>query len=55
MLLRKPLKIASAQFENKSGDKESNLRVIDELAQKAAAAGADVIAFHECSITGVHV
>ncbi|MBO9562988.1 MAG: nitrilase family protein [Niastella sp.] len=46
------LKIATAQFENKSGDKAYNLSVIDQLAQKAAAQGANVIAFHECSITG---
>jgi predicted amidohydrolase len=44
--------MATAQFEHKSGDKNYNLSVIDQLAQKAAAQGADVIAFHECSITG---
>lgn len=48
----KTIKIATAQFENRSGDKKYNLSVIRELAQKAAADGADVIAFHECSITG---
>ncbi|MRG44926.1 nitrilase [Chitinophaga sp. SYP-B3965] len=48
----KTLKIATAQFENRSGDKKYNLSVIRELAQKAAADGADVIAFHECSVTG---
>lgn len=46
------LKIATAQFENKSGDKQYNLSVIEQLSQKAAAAGADAIAFHECSVTG---
>ncbi|GAB2988639.1 nitrilase family protein [Cyclobacterium sediminis] len=46
------LKIASAQFENKSGDKEYNLNMIDEMSKKAAEEGADIIAFHECSITG---
>jgi len=46
------LKIATAQFENKSGDKKYNLSVIDTLSEKAASEGADVIAFHECSITG---
>lgn len=44
--------IATAQFENRSADKVYNLQVIDKLAQKAAARGANVIAFHECSITG---
>jgi predicted amidohydrolase len=46
------IKIATAQFENKSGDKEYNLSVIDRLSKKAAREGADAIAFHECSITG---
>jgi predicted amidohydrolase len=46
------IKITTAQFENKSGDKEYNLSVIDRLSEKAAIEGADVIAFHECSITG---
>jgi predicted amidohydrolase len=46
------IKIATAQFENRSGDKTYNLSVIDQLSQKAASAGADVIAFHECSVTG---
>lgn len=46
------IKISTAQFENKSGDKKYNLSVIEKLSQKAAADGADVIAFHECSVTG---
>jgi len=46
------LKISSAQFEHRSGDKAYNLSVIETLAEKAAAEGVDVIAFHECSITG---
>jgi len=46
------LKISTAQFENKSGDKEYNLSIIDKLSQKAAMEGSKVIAFHECSITG---
>ncbi|UKB86181.1 nitrilase family protein [Chryseobacterium sp. MEBOG06] len=46
------LKISTAQFENKSGDKEYNLSVIEKLASEAAAKGSQVIAFHECSITG---
>jgi predicted amidohydrolase len=44
--------IAAAQFEHSNGDKAKNLAVIDDLAGKAAAQGAQVIAFHECSITG---
>ncbi|NSL88686.1 nitrilase [Chitinophaga sp. Mgbs1] len=46
------LQIATAQFENRNGDKSYNLQQIDHLAGKAAAEGAQVIAFHECSITG---
>ena len=46
------IKISSAQFENKSGDKDYNLSVIEKLSAKASAEGSNVIAFHECSITG---
>jgi predicted amidohydrolase len=46
------LKIATAQFEHTSGDKGYNLSVIDRLSQKAAGEGAQVVAFHECAITG---
>ncbi|RFZ81674.1 nitrilase [Mucilaginibacter terrenus] len=46
------IRIATAQFENRSGDKAYNLSVIKQLTAEAAAAGADAIAFHECSITG---
>src|ERR1700722_7352738 len=44
--------IATAQFEHANGDKAKNLAIIDDLAGKAAAQGAQVVAFHECSITG---
>jgi predicted amidohydrolase len=46
------IKIATAQFEHRNGDKACNLSVIDKLSQQAAGEGANVIAFHECSITG---
>lgn len=46
------IKISSAQFEHKNADKQYNLSVIEKLTQKAAAEGSQVIAFHECSITG---
>jgi predicted amidohydrolase len=46
------LKIATAQFEHKSGDKEYNLQIINQLSAKAAGEGANVVAFHECSISG---
>jgi len=46
------LRIATAQFENRSGDKRYNLEVIRTLSARAASQGAQVVAFHECSITG---
>ena len=46
------IKISTAQFEHKSGDKPYNLSVIEKLSQKASIEGSNVIAFHECSITG---
>ena len=50
--MKDPLIISTAQFEHKSGDKDYNLSIIDSLSEKAAQQGSDVIAFHECSITG---
>lgn len=44
-------KIATAQFENRNGDKMYNLAVIEQLTKSAAEQGAQAIAFHECSIT----
>lgn len=46
------VKISTAQFEAKNGDKAYNLSVIEKLAKKASEEGSDVIAFHECCITG---
>ncbi len=46
------IKIATAQFEHKSGDKNYNLKVIETLCEKAVQQNASVVAFHECSITG---
>ncbi|MDF2156352.1 nitrilase family protein [Algoriphagus sp. CAU 1675] len=46
------IKVSTAQFENKSGDKAYNLSVIEKLSRDAALEGSQVIAFHECSITG---
>ncbi len=46
------LRSAAAQFEHRNGDKPYNLSVIRKLAEQAAAAGADAVAFHECCISG---
>jgi len=45
------MKIAIAQFEPKDGDKDYNLSIIDQLTKKAKLSDADVISFHEMSIT----
>jgi predicted amidohydrolase len=47
----KNLKIAVAQFEPKDGDKDYNLSVIEKLTAQAKEQGAEVISFHELSIT----
>ena len=47
-----PLRIAAVQFENASGDKPANLEIIRDITGQASAAGAQVVAFHECSVTG---
>lgn len=48
----KQIRIATAQFEHKSGDKVYNLDTIEKLAGVAAMQGAGTVAFHECSVTG---
>ena len=48
----RPLRIAAAQFEHRSGDKVYNLNVIDRLTAEAATRGCDIISFHECCISG---
>lgn len=46
------IRISTAQFEHKSGDKDYNLAIIDQLCAQAASEGSQVVAFHECSLTG---
>ncbi len=45
------IKVASVQFENASGDKDSNLAAIRRLTKRASEDGCKVVACHECSIT----
>ncbi len=45
------MKLAVAQFEPKDGDKKYNLSAIEKLTNNAKLNGADVISFHEMSIT----
>ncbi len=47
----KNLKVAVAQFEPKDGNKEYNLSVIEKLTAQAKEKGAEVISFHEMSVT----
>ncbi len=46
------IRIAAAQFEARDADKESNLRRMEALARRAVEQGAEIVSFHECSITG---
>ncbi len=46
------IRIAAAQFEARDGDKEYNLSRIETLTKQAVRQGAEVVSFHECSITG---
>ena len=46
------IKIATAQFEHKSGDKNYNLKIIESLCETAVQQGALAVSFHECSVTG---
>ncbi|VAX40455.1 Carbon-nitrogen hydrolase family protein, partial [hydrothermal vent metagenome] len=45
------IRIAAAQFENINGDKKQNLAKIRELTKQAVAQGAEIVSFHECSIS----
>jgi predicted amidohydrolase len=44
--------IAAAQFEARDADKDYNLGRIETLARQALGQGAEIVSFHECSITG---
>jgi predicted amidohydrolase len=46
------IRIGAAQFEARDGDKEYNLGRVEDLASQAVARGAEIVSFHECSITG---
>ena len=45
------IKIATAQFQPKDGDKAYNLFIIERLVKKAKEQDADIVCFHELSIT----
>jgi len=46
------LRISTVQFENRSGDKDFNLSVIEKLVRRASREGSRLVAFHECSVCG---
>lgn len=46
------IRIGTAQFEHRDGDKSENLARIRELTHRAVRDGAEVVCFHECSVTG---
>ncbi len=50
--MQRDLPVAAAQFEARDGDKAYNLSVIEALAAEAARLKAELVLFHECSISG---
>lgn len=46
------IRIATAQFEHRDGDKDYNLSRIRDLTRRAVEQGAEIVCFHECSTTG---
>jgi predicted amidohydrolase len=49
--MMKDLKVAVAQFQPRDGHKKYNLSIIEKLAHRARNEGADLISFHELSVT----
>jgi predicted amidohydrolase len=45
------IRIAAAQFEHRDGDKTYNLSRIRDLTRRAVEQGAEIVSFHECSIS----
>ena len=46
------VRVGAAQFEHRDGDKPYNLGRIHDLARRATRQGAEIVSFHECSVTG---
>ncbi len=46
------IRVASAQFEHRDNDKAYNLSRIRDLTRQAVEQGAQIVSFHECSISG---
>ena len=50
--MMRDIRIAAAQFEARDGDKHYNLGRIEALTRAAVDAGAEIVSFHECCISG---
>ena len=48
--LMNQLRVGTAQFENRDGDKDFNLSRVESLTASAADQGAQIVSFHECCI-----
>ena len=46
------IRIAAVQFEARDADKDYNFGRIEALTRQAVEQGAEIVSFHECSITG---
>ena len=46
------IRVGAAQFEHRDNDKAYNLGRIRELTSRAVRQGAEIVSFHECSISG---
>jgi predicted amidohydrolase len=46
------IRVGTAQFEHRNGDKTYNLARIKGLSRRAVEQGAEIVSFHECSISG---
>ncbi|MFN7938513.1 MAG: nitrilase-related carbon-nitrogen hydrolase [Bryobacteraceae bacterium] len=50
--MQQDIRVGTAQFEARDGDKDYNLGRIEALTATAVAQGAQLVCFHECSISG---
>ncbi len=46
------IRVAAAQFEHRNHDQAHNLARIKDLTRRAVEQGAEIVSFHECSISG---
>jgi predicted amidohydrolase len=46
------IRVAAAQFEHRNNDKAQNLERVRALTRRAVEAGAEIVSFHECCLSG---